>query len=92
MPKKHPITMGVSICAIIAAACASIVVYIVVKENSQYEAYNPESGKYELSYLIDIFFTAFGVLFILLVTCIAIAFAVDRLAKRRQNKGASDLR
>lgn len=80
--RAHPLAIGLAVSAAISAAFASIVLYMLIENNNQYEAYNPDTGRYDLPYLSKLFAIAFSELFVALTAVILGGYFLYRLFRR----------
>ena len=83
----HPLAIGLAASAAISSAFASVMLYMLIENNNQYEAYDPYTGKYDLPYLSKLFAIAFSEAFLALSVVPLIIYFLYRTFGRA--KGSS---
>lgn len=82
--RARPLAIGLAVSAAIASVVASVALYMLIENNNQYEAYNPDTGRYDLPYLSKVFAIVFSEVFLgLSVVILAIYFTYKLFERSR---------
>ena len=83
----NKIIVSIAAPAILASAVASFVIYTIIQDNSQGEAFDTASGIYEYWYLSKVFAIVFGEIFFLILLIVGAIYLVTFLFNKFEARG-----